>query len=391
MFRRYFPLWTLLIGVLAVVGVSLALQRGSETAQDVRATMSVAEAVGGASTEGFARAAQPRVFVFPQDHAAHPYYRIEWWYVTGNLDTPAGRHFGYQLTFFRSALSPDAPERDSAWATNQVYLAHFAVTDVDSERFVAFDRLSRGAVGLAGAEASPFRVWVESWSVTGAANATLPMTLTAAEGDVSINLTLDSAKPIVLNGEKGLSQKGPDPNNASYYYSMTRMPTAGTITVGDATYAVSGLSWMDREWSTSVLEPNQVGWDWFALQLDDGRDLMIARLRDKDENAPYAFGTWVEADGASVSLTRDEIELEPLQRWESPTDGASYPIRWRVRVPSRGIDLTTEAWLPNQELNVGFRYWEGAVRVEGSVGGRDVSGNGYVEMTGYGREAGRSS
>ena len=250
----------------------------------VQARLAVTAALGGGDLDGFARATAPRELVFPDDHGPHPEFRTEWWYYTGNLTATGGRHWGFQLTFFRTALVPPASPayhaaRGSAWASDQVYLAHFALTDTRGERFHAWSRTSRGALGLAGAQAAPFRVWLEDWSVSGERPAGLPMTLRAAEGDVAVTLTLDSAKPPVFQGERGLSRKGPEPGNASFYYSLTRMPARGAVRLGAETFTVTGLAWMDREWSTSALGTDLVGWDWWALQLDDGRDLMFYRRR----------------------------------------------------------------------------------------------------------------
>ncbi|HEV7517012.1 MAG TPA: lipocalin-like domain-containing protein [Thermoanaerobaculia bacterium] len=347
-----------------------------ERPRELRARLSVAESLRGTGPEGFAQALTPRVFHFPEDHGPHPEFRTEWWYYTGNLATAEGRRFGFQLTFFRNALTPHPPERASRWATNQVYLAHFTLTDVDSGRFRSFERLERGAVSLAGAQASPFRVWLGDWSSAGT-----PMHLTAAADGAAIDLALQAGKPPVLEGDHGLSQKGAEPGQASYYYSLPRMPAAGTVRSGGAAFAVSGLAWMDREWSTSSLSANQVGWDWFSLQLADGRELMLYRLRRKDGSAdPASAGTLIAADGSSRPLTLADMVLETAGSWTSPRSGARYPARFHLRLPAFGLDLDVRPLLADQELDTSFRYWEGAVAVTGSV-----SGSGYVELTGYTR------
>lgn len=340
-----------------------------------RASLSVAEALRSEDDRGYARAIEPREFRFPADHGPHPEFRTEWWYYTGNLSTREGRRFGFQLTFFRSALAPSMPERSSAWAARQVYLAHFTVSDAEGGRFHSFERWSRGALGLAGARGEPFRVWLEDWSAAGDS----AMRLRAAEDGVALDLALQPGKPPVLQGERGLSRKSAETGNASYYYSLTRMPAAGTVSVGGERFTVSGLAWMDREWSTSSLGRDQVGWDWFALQLEDGRDLMLYRLRRADGSSdPLSKGTLVGPQGESRHLALKDFDLEVRGHWESPRSGARYPSRWRLRIPSAGLDLSLEPLLADQELDVSFRYWEGAVRVEGSARGR-----GYVEMTGY--------
>ncbi|HEU4617482.1 MAG TPA: carotenoid 1,2-hydratase, partial [Gammaproteobacteria bacterium] len=255
---------------------------------------------GGADEGGFEKALVPRRFEFPADYGSHPTFRTEWWYFTGNLFASGGRHFGFELTFFRFALAPQAPASPSAWATNQVYMAHFAVTDTDSGRLLAEERLSRGALGLAGAEANPFKVWVEDWSARAADDG---FRLAANGSKIAIDLELDSVKPPVAQGDAGLDRKGPEPGNASYYYSLTRLDARGTVSVKGETAGVRGSAWMDREWSTSALSAEDEGWDWFALQLSDGRDVMYYRLRRKDGSAsPFSGGSLVAADGSSQRL-----------------------------------------------------------------------------------------
>jgi predicted secreted hydrolase len=388
--RRLLRIWLLLslLGGGLLLSAGWALTRPPQPAR-LRATLSVAEELRGDSAEGYARATEPRPFTFPADHGPHPEFRTEWWYYTGNLETPDGRHFGFELTFFRIALAPDLPPRQSSWATNQMYMAHFAVTDVAGSRFHAFERFSRGALGLAGAQAQPFRVWLEDWSVEAQEDDVLPMRLRAAQGDVAIDLSLDSTAPPVLHGNDGLSQKGPELGNASYYYSFTRMSATGTVRIGEQRFAVQGLAWMDREWSTSALGPDQAGWDWFALQFADGQDLMFYRLRKQDGSTdPFSAGTLVRGDGSLRRLSSADVEIEPLGYWQSPRSGARYPVRWRLRVPSEGLEVEITPYLPDQELDLTVRYWEGAVRVQGrSNDGRPVSGSGYVELTGYGDTA----
>ncbi|HWQ11270.1 MAG TPA: lipocalin-like domain-containing protein [Roseiflexaceae bacterium] len=366
------PLWALaLCLLLAACGVPATEQP--------RARLTVAEALEGVEAQGFARATEPRPFVFPLDHGPHPEYAVEWWYYTGNLADAAGRHFGFQLTFFRFALAPTAPARASGWAASAIYMAHFTVTDVAGGRFHAFERFSRGAAGLAGAQGEPFRVWLEGWSAEGLGPQGTPMRLRAAQGEVAIDLVLEAGKPPVAQGEGGLSQKSAERGNASYYYSLTRMPAEGTLRVGGAAHRVRGLAWMDREWSTSALGPEQVGWDWFALHLDDGRDLMFYRLRLRDGGSdPHSGGVLVAPDGAPRHLAHDEVRLTPEGTWRSPRSGGAYPAAWRLSVPVEGLELTVTPLLPDQELPATVVYWEGAVRVAGGA-----SGYGYLEMTGY--------
>ncbi|HEX5758698.1 MAG TPA: lipocalin-like domain-containing protein, partial [Thermoanaerobaculia bacterium] len=329
----------------------------------------------------------PRPFAFPADHGSHPAFRTEWWYFTGNLGAGGGRRFGYQLTFFRNALAPRAPARASRWAARDLWLAHFAVTDGGGGRFHAFERFRRGALGLAGARPAPFRVWLDRWQAAGpAANpaaSPFPLVLRAAAGEVALDLRLARGKPPVLQGEGGLSRKGAAPGHASYYYSLTRMPTAGTLRVAGRSFAVRGLSWMDREWSTSSLAAGQVGWDWFALQLADGRELMLYRLRlAGGGDDPASSGSLVAADGRKRHLARADFTVEELGQWASPA-GGSYPARWRLRVPAARLDLEVRPLVADQEHRGTFRYWEGAVTATGASAGAPIAGRGYVELTGY--------
>lgn len=369
---------------------ALLYLRSRESHAPATGGMPVSQALSGVPESGFARALAPRSFRFPADHGPHPEYQTEWWYFTGNLETSEGRRFGYQLTFFRMALAPGAPPRSSAWATNQAYMAHFALTDVAGKRFTFAERFSRAALGLAGAGGTPLAVWLEDWSARESAERPWSMKLHAVNGADSIDLDLASLKPVVLNGERGLSRKGSEPGNASYYYSIPRLESRGTLRVAGTTYRVTGLSWLDREWSSSALSGDQAGWDWFALQLDDGRDLMYYQLRKKDGSADrFSAGTLVAADGSVQHLSPEEVRLSPVDGWTSPVSGTRYPARWRLSVPSRRIELEVVPRLAGQELTTSFRYWEGAVAVKGA-GEAGGAGTGYLEMTGYGRDSSRS-
>ena len=351
---------------------------------ELAAGLELAELLGADAT-GFERADRPRSFEFPADHGPHPGFRTEWWYFTGNVATAEGRSFGYQLTFFRTALAPHVPERDSDWATSQIYMAHAAVSDLEASELHAFERFSRAALELAGARAEPFRVWLESWSAESVGAETFPLRLRASQGEMAFDLELSPEKPLVLQGEQGLSAKSAESGSASYYYSYTRLATAGTLRTGDQTHRVRGTSWLDREWSSGTLDRTQVGWDWFALQLEDGRDLMLAQLRDRRGRAPFRIGTLVASDGRKLPLDTDRIALDELAHWQSPATGARYPSRWQIAIPEHALELTVEPAAPNQELLLTIRYWEGAVRVRGLSQGQPITGVGYVELTGYAR------
>ena len=369
-----------LITVALGAGVYLLTQPGE--AVEVRASLSVSDALS-IDDSGFQFAAGPREFVFPEDHGPHPEYALEWWYYTGNLQTSEGRRFGYELTFFRRGVGTGDAERSSEWATEQIYFAHFALTDVENDEFYAFERYSRDALGLAGAVGSPFRVWIEDWSASGVDGGVLPMRLKAGDENVAVDLVLNSEKPIILHGEGGYTRKGSGPGEASYYYSMTRMPTTGVVSVEGRSHSVSGLSWLDREWSSAQLSDDYVGWDWFALQLSDGRDIMYYQLRPRDGvGNGFDLGALVAAGGSYSPLGAADVNIQVLDHWESPL-GGTYPSRWRFRIPGESLDIQITPYISDQELDTVVRYWEGAVRIEGTANRRSVGGSGYVELTGY--------
>ena len=338
----------------------------------------------------FARVTGPRDMVFPDELQPYPEYRTGWWYYTGNLRTESGRHFGYQLTFFRNSLAPGNIQTDSGWRSNQIYMAHFALTDVANNEFYAFERFSRQAVGLAGGQVEPFRVWLEDWNAgqTGAAlSYGIPdVRLSAQSGEVSLELTLSSLKPPVLQGEAGYSQKGPEKGNASYYFSLTRLASEGAVRINGDQYDVTGFSWMDREWSTSALGSEQIGWDWFSIQLSDSTEIMYYQIRSSDGTpSRFSKGSFVRKSGEKMYLSRDDVNLSVTGSWESPL-GGEYPQGWELEIPGEDISLQIEPYIQNQELDVYVRYWEGAVQVTGTRDGQPVSGNGYVELTGYAEE-----
>jgi predicted secreted hydrolase len=352
---------------------------------------SVVEAMGAPADESYARAFEPRALMFPLDHGPHPEYRTEWWYYTGNLTGADGAPYGYQLTFFRNALSPQMPSRAATLATNQVYMAHFALTDGGRGEHHSFDRYSRGAGELAGATGEPaFQVWLEDWSAAEVEPGVMRLQAAAAAdaGPVAIDLTLRATRPPVLHGEEALHQKGPEPGNASYYYSLVGLETTGVITPAGAPVAVTGLSWMDHEFGTSALSENAVGWDWFSIQLEDGTALMLYEIRAADGGVlPYVEGTLLWPDGRQEKLSEDDFTLSPTGSWTSPTTGITYPAGWEIELPAREISLTVTPLVADQELDVSFVYWEGAVDVAGTVRGAPARGRGYVELTGYGEQS----
>jgi len=368
--------------ILAAAGLLLLWNRGSTP--QLTATFLDSREQPNFDPDAYSRAGSIIPLPFPKTYGPHPTYRTEWWYYTGNLKTAEGQHFGYQLTFFRQALQPSAerPNSDSDWRTNQLYFAHFTLTDTAGNDFTFSERFSRGAAGLAGAQAEPYRVWLEDWDVRQTSAGQYQ--LTAQQADIQLSLTLTDEKGPVLQGVDGYSQKGPDPANASYYYSQTRLHTAGTVTLGGESYLVEGLSWKDHEFSTSVLSEGQIGWDWFSIQLDNNTELMLYYIRQADGSIdPYSSGTLVYADGSTRRLTPAEFTITVQNTWKSPNSGADYPAEWQVSIPDEKIDLTIRPYLADQELLVTVVYWEGAVQIEGTMGDQPVSGTGYVELTGY--------
>ncbi len=365
---------------MAILPVELAAQ---VTEAEAHQGSELAELLGSGAS-GFERAVAPREFAFPRDHGPHPSFRNEWWYVTGNLDAEGGRRFGFELTIFRFSLTPTPVASPSAWRTNQVYIAHFAVTDADRERFFVAQRYSRGAVGLAGAESAPFRVWLDDWEIAAQGQGSPERwRLRAGEEEFALDVALSALKPPALNGNQGLSQKSAELGNASYYYSITRWDTRGNVRIGDSDYRVAGLSWLDREWSSSALAADQVGWDWFALQLSDGSDLMFYNIRKTDGSQDrHSAGTWIGADGRTSHLPRGEVDIAVNATWQSP-EGGSYPGGWTLSLPGRNLTLDIVPVIADQELFTTVRYWEGAVDVTGRQDGEPINGRGYVELTGY--------
>lgn len=371
-------LWILIVGGLLIAGTA-AIHLLQVDPDQARLYADVSRMLAeDSSAAGFARAVHPREFEFPGDLGPHQRYQTEWWYFTGNLSALNGRSFGYQLTFFRRAIQPRPAKGASQWRTNQLYMAHFAVSDVSEKAFLSFERFSRGSPGLAGAEASPFRVWLENWQVSEIE--TGKWLLSAEAADCELQLELRPLKPMILNGNHGLSQKGPEAGNASYYFSATRIKTEGMLRMRDQKYSVNGFSWMDKEWSTSVLSRNQIGWDWFSIQLDDWREIMLFQIRESAGGvSEFSSGTFVDKDGSVSHITREQFEISVLDYWESAGTGKRYPSGWRIEIPSKDLTFTVIPLFSDQEHRHSFAYWEGAV----SVSGDEVSGKGYAELTGY--------
>ncbi|HVU12518.1 MAG TPA: lipocalin-like domain-containing protein [Phototrophicaceae bacterium] len=371
----------LLIVVVVIVAFGFSLI-SVQTGSDVNASAILSDL--GSDTSGYSRAVAQRDWQFPQDFGAHPDFQTEWWYYTGNVATADGRRFGYQFTIFRRSISPTEPDTKSEWRTNQLYMAHFAVTDVSGNQFFHDERFSRGGAGLAGAEIDPtYRVWLDNWQAIGTNADDSQTQITASTAQAAVALTLQQTKPPALQGDHGLSAKSAEPGNASYYYSLTRLQTSGTITLGGQAFTVSGATWMDHEFGTSALGSDAIGWDWFGLQLNDQRELMVGQIRNADKSKdPYFGGLLVNPDGSTQYLPSSAITIQATGTWTSPHTGATYPAGWNVSVDlgsGAPLKLTITPQIADQELNGnGIAYWEGSVKIAG-----DATGYGYTELTGY--------
>jgi predicted secreted hydrolase len=333
------------------------------------------------------QAVGPWQWSFPRDYGAHPAFRTEWWYFTGNLRDAEGKRFGYQLTFFRQGIVPEAKNPSNPWAIRDLYLAHFTLTDVSAGQFWCAEQVSRKGPGLAGASEKEMDVRLLNWTAKMEGDR---IRISARDSQMELSLELSPRKPLVLHGLNGLSRKGPRDGQASYYSSFTDLSTHGSIRtpLSPSYIDVQGTSWFDHEFGSNQLASNQVGWDWFSLHLSDGQDLMIYFLRRTDGTVePTSSGTLVDAAGQLTHLRLPDIRVEVLDHWKSPKSGGMYPSHWRIRIPGSGINLLVHPLVAAQELitegSTGVIYWEGAVAGQGESSGKDVNCEGYIEMTGY--------
>jgi predicted secreted hydrolase len=335
--------------------------------------------------EAFQTPRPGRAFEFPRDHGAHPEYKTEWWYYVGHLKAASGEAFGYQLTFFRAALRQPDPRPRSAWSLNSIYFAHLAITDPARRSFAFRDKAGRGALGLSGAKAGTMRVWIDDWQAEIQGDV---FHLKAQEEGLGLNLTLKAGKPPALHGDRGYSRKSAQYDSASYYYSISRLETQGTITVAGRTLKVSGESWMDHEFFTGAMAPDLAGWDWFSVQLGDGWDVMLYLLRHKDGTVdPASSGTLIDPQGQARHLRLADFQVKSAGTWTSPHTGTTYPAGWEIAIPGAGYRLRLTPTLADQEIRAPapakVTYWEGEVKVEGTKNGTPADGLGYAELTGY--------
>jgi predicted secreted hydrolase len=326
-------------------------------------------------------------FEFPRDFFNHPDFQTEWWYYTGNLKSAAGQRYGFELTFFRQAVSRD-PAQTGTWDLKDLYMTHLALSDLDGGRFYHAERINRAGPGIAGVSNSSERIWNGSWQVQWAGT---DQKLQAVDERFELSLLLHPDKPPVIHGENGISQKSQGTGHASYYISFTRLAASGQVVLNGEHLQVTGLAWMDHEFFTHQLAPDQIGWDWFSLQLDDNTELMLYRIRRKDGSLdPFSAGTYIDPEGKSNHLRAQDFLLQPLsESWTSPVTRATYPIAWKIVIPKLQIDLEAHTPLPSQEFtggtNLAPSYWEGAVSVGGHRAKAALEGVGYLEMTGYDR------
>ena len=323
-------------------------------------------------------------YEFPRDHGSHPDYKLEWWYYTGHLDAVDGRRFGYELTFFRLGMDTRA-ENPSSWNIHDLHVTHFALSDLSEGTFRFYERLNREGPGIARSSTRTLDVKNGSWSATLEDDV---MKLRAYAGGILLELALTSSKRPIVHGLNGVSQKGEGVGQASHYYSMTRMATTGLLSIDGVAVDVSGESWMDHEFGTNQLAPEQIGWDWFSVQLDNGEELMLYQLRHRDGSIDgNSSGTVIAEDGGTRHLRADDFDISTLRDWASPKSEAVYRLDWQIDIPSDDTSLRVIPLLDDQELvttrTTGIAYWEGAVRIEGTWKGQRISGKGYVELTGY--------
>jgi predicted secreted hydrolase len=345
--------------------------------------------------DDFKRALPGKIFSFPQDHFSHPEFKTEWWYYSGHLQSqsPDKKSYGYQLTFFRTALRGETKNQKSKWSIQNLYFAHFALTDESKKKFEYREKISRGSLGEAGAstykkDGKTFRVWIEDWSMEGKEVFLQNHLLRAGDKDFGIEFSLTPEKNPVVHGQNGVSQKAEGEGYASHYYSISRLKTEGKIFLRGKELPAQGISWMDHEFGSSQLRDYQVGWDWFSIQLDNHFELMFYQMRhSKGKIDPYSSGTMIFADGTHHHLPLKVFQIDALEKWRSQKSGVTYPSKWSIKVPDHRIELLLTPTIRDQELitkeSTRVTYWEGSVRVEGKNQGDPIKGVGYVELTGY--------
>jgi predicted secreted hydrolase len=375
--------WFLIAGVVCLFPI---LSKGQSATPPTPPPDAAVATTPAAPLQTWQQAIGPWDWKFPRDHGAHPDFKTEWWYFTGNLVDTLDRKFGYQLTIFRQGVQFKPAQADSKWAVRDFYFGHLTVSDLSAARFHVAERVTRGALGEASAMTDRMDVVMGPWSIEQDRDERIQ--LSAREDDIAIEFTARPLKPLILEGVKGLSKKGSEDGQASYYYSYPRLETTGTMRISDNTYTVTGESWFDHEFSTSMLGKDQVGWDWFCIQLDNHEEIMLYAMRTKSGAMdPSSEGTWVKIDGSTQRIEPGSFTIEKLGTWKSTASGATYPAGWHITIPGHKADLTVTPAMSDQELHLSkmgtLDYWEGSSTIQGKVGATAVTGVGYTELTGY--------
>lgn len=380
-----FRIIIIILAIILAFIIILYFNNENEVKDNKSSFIEITSVLKGNNDTIFKKAIDKRVFKFPEDFYPKTDFRNEWWYFTGNLEAENGRQFGYQFTIFRNSLSKTQSQMQN-WESNEIYMCHFAITDISENKFYSFEKISRALNPLATFDSAMNKINVESSYFKFNYNPSTKLTdfqIIASAEDIEMSLSLDSEKPIVLQGDEGLSQKSGTKGNASYYFSITKLKTTGKIKLKGQHLKLNGYSWFDREWSTSSLDTNQIGWDWFSLQLDNDYEIMFYALRKKDGSFDeFSSGTIVNPQGLYERIIAGQVQLSVADYWISP-DGRTYPSGWIMTIPKHNIKLEIEPFIKNQEHRHSFRYWEGAVRLKGKFKEKDISGKGYVELTGY--------
>ncbi len=329
----------------------------------------------GQSEQSYTPVVKGKALAFPHDHGPHNDFRHEWWYLTANLIDENGKALGIQWTQFRVAVDPQEKPSNGNWHSQQMYMAHSAVT-TDTLHY-ADEKWSRAHPELAGVESDPLRVFIDDWQWRSSTQELFPATLIAKSKEFSYSLTLTSSAPYQKQGEQGYSVKSADKSVASYYYSQPFIQVSGEVTIDGHRRNVTGQGWIDREWSSQFLLDSQQGWDWFALRLNKETSLVVFQLRDSSTGeASYAHAKLMHEDGSGQAFSIDDITLKVIQ--QTAIEGRPYPTTWRIQIPSQQIDVSVSALNPMAKMPLTVPYWEGPVSLSGSH-----SGTGYMELTGY--------
>ncbi|MEZ9482076.1 lipocalin-like domain-containing protein [Vibrio splendidus] len=376
--NRAISVFVLTLAVLFLLGCEESTQPSAQNMGSILGTETQTENETAIDQAQFSPVVKGIDITFPADHQAHPDFRHEWWYLTANLIDEEGNALGVQWTQFRFASAPQDSgngNKKTAWQSQQIYMAHSAVTTGD--KHYADEKWSRNRAELAGVSASPFRVYLDDWQWTSTTDDLFPATLVANSDQFGYSLKLTNNAPYQKQGEQGYSTKSSDGKVASYYYSQPFIDVSGEVTIDGITHQVSGKGWIDREWSSQFLLDSQQGWDWFALRLSDETSLVVFQLRNSTTGkASYSHAKLMNQDGSGITIKQQDISLTAIK--QTKIDVSDYPTKWQVSIPTQQIELTVSALNPNAKMPLSVPYWEGPIMIKGSH-----SGAGYMELTGY--------